>query len=69
MGRHQDDQRLDAICQAIQANPDQKPGWLARQMGMDNKTMMRALTQLEARGDLLQEDDKGRVRWFGRRRE
>ncbi len=30
--------------------------------------MMRALTQLEDRGDLLIEDERGRLSWFGRKR-
>lgn len=67
MGRNRDNLRLDAIRALIQQNPDQKAGWLARQLGYDNKTVLRALTQLEERGDLFQEDDNGRLRWFGRR--
>lgn len=68
MGRRQDEQRLDEICAAIQKNPDQRAGWIARQIGCDNKTIQRALIQLEDRGDLLHEDDRGRLRWFGRGR-
>lgn len=67
MGRGRDDQRLDAILHLIQQHPDKKPAWLARQLGYDNKIVQRALDQLEERGDLLQEDDRGRLRWFGQR--
>lgn len=68
MARRQDAQRLETIAQTIQQNPGRKPGWLARLLGFDNKTMMRALTQLEDSGYLLAEDDRGRVSWIGRRR-
>jgi len=40
---------------------------VARHLGVDNKTVMRALVQLEDRGDLLVEDDGGRLSWAGRR--
>lgn len=68
MGRNRNDRRLDEICALIQQYPDQKAGWIARQLGYDNKTVIRALSQLEDRGDLLQEDGGGGLRWFGRRR-
>lgn len=68
MARRGDVQRLDTIRDIIIDNPGRRPGWLARRLGFDNKTMMRALTQLEDRGDLLEEDDRGRLSWFGRNR-
>ena len=68
MGRSRDEQRLDVIREMVQQCPDQKPAWIAQQLGYDNKTLQRALSQLEARGDLMLEDDRGRLRWFGRRK-
>ena len=68
MARKGDAQRLDDIRDTIIDNPGRRPGWLARRLGFDNKTMMRALTQLEDRGDLLVEDERGRLSWFGRKR-
>jgi predicted ArsR family transcriptional regulator len=68
MARPKDDARLDEIRAFIQQNPDQKAEWIARHLGCDNKTVQRALTQLEERGDLLHEDDKGRLGWFGWKR-
>ena len=68
MGRRTDDERLDDIREAIIRHPEQKPGRLARLLGLDNKTMQRALPQLEARGDLLVEDERGRLSFFGRNR-
>ena len=67
MGRKQDDQRLDEILAAIQANPDTKAGSIGTLLGLDDKTIQRALVQLEDRGDLLQEDDD-KVSWFGKRK-
>lgn len=67
MARRGDTERLDKIRDAIIDNPGQRPGWVARQLGFDNKTIMRALTQLEDRGEMLIEDERGRLSWFGRR--
>ena len=67
MGRKSNDSRLDEICAFLQGHPDEKPGTMASALGLDNKAVMRALTQLEDRGDLFQEDDRGCLRWFGRR--
>ncbi len=68
MSRKSDEERLNSIVETIQQNPKRRPSWLARRVGVDNKTMMRALTQLEDRGDMLIEDDRGCLSWFGRRR-
>ena len=68
MGRKSDKQRLDEIATYIQAHGNAKAGAIAKALVLDNKTVMRALSQLEARGELLQEDDAGRISWFGRRR-
>jgi len=67
MGRKQNDERLDQIRQAIQENDGQRAGAIGRALGIDNKTMARALVQLEDRGELLYEDDDGKVGWFGKR--
>ncbi len=68
MGRKGSDNRLDEITAYIQDHGDQKAGTIASALGMDNKSMMRALSQLEDRGDMLSEDDAGRLSWFGWRR-
>lgn len=67
MARLADQARLDQIKQAIIENPEKKAGWLAQLLRLDNKTMQRALLQLEARGDLLIEDDHGQLSWFGKK--
>jgi predicted ArsR family transcriptional regulator len=68
MARNRDDVRLDEIRDLVQQHPEQKAEWIAQQLGCDNKTVQRALSQLEDRGDLLVEDDRGRLSWFGWRK-
>ncbi len=68
MARKGNQAQLDQLVEAIKANPNQKAGWFARLLGRDNKSIMRALPQLEDRGELLMEDEDGRISWFGRRR-
>lgn len=68
MARKRNEAQLDELVDAIQAHPQHKPGWFASLLGRDNKSIMRELPQLEERGDLLMEDDSGRISWFRRRR-
>jgi Mn-dependent DtxR family transcriptional regulator len=68
MARKPNDDRLQTIAQTIRDNPNRKPGWIARVLGLDNKSMMRALAQLEDQGVLLAEDDRGRVSVIDQRR-
>jgi predicted ArsR family transcriptional regulator len=68
MGRSKSEPRLDEISTFVQTHPDNRAGAIAEALGLDNKTLMRTLVQLEDRGDLLQEDDRGLLKWFGRRK-
>ncbi len=68
MARKPNDDRLQTIAQTIRDNPNRKPGWIARVLGLDNTSMMRALAQLEDQGVLLAEDDRGRVSVIDQRR-
>lgn len=68
MGRKRDDLRLDEIVVTIQGNPAHKAGSIGTMLGLDDKTVQRALIQLEDRGDLLAEDDHGHLSWFGKRK-
>jgi DNA-binding IclR family transcriptional regulator len=68
MGRRRDDQRLNEILAAIQANPETKAGTISTLLDLDDKTVQRALVQLADRGDLLAEDDHGLISWFGKRK-
>lgn len=65
MGNKSNEERLDLVRNAIISNAGSRPGRIARLLGLDNKAVQRALIQLEGRGDLLAEDDRGRLYWFG----
>ena len=67
MGRKADEGRLEQLERAIADYPDERPGFLARLLGLDRSTVMRDLPALEERGTLLAEDDRGRLSLFGRR--
>lgn len=67
MARKADQQSLDTLLDTIIENPEQRAGWFASLLGRDNKSVNRDLPKLEERGDLLMEDDSGRISWFGRR--
>ncbi len=68
MARKANQHNLDQLRDAIIENPTERAGWFARTLGRNNKSVMRDLPKLEERGDMLMEDDNGRIRWFGRRR-
>lgn len=68
MGRKPNQKQLDQLRDSIQDNPKQRPSFFSRLLGSDNKSVARALPQLEERGDLLMEDDNGRISWFGKRK-
>lgn len=61
MSRKGEQKCLDQLRGAIQQNPGQRARWFARLLGYDKKTLTRALPQIEDRGDLLAEDDDGRL--------
>ncbi|MCP5094610.1 MAG: hypothetical protein GY943_03565 [Chloroflexi bacterium] len=68
MARKTNHQHLDRLRETIIENPNQKAGWFSRKLNRDNKSVVRALPQLEERGDMLMEDENGRLSWFGRRK-
>ncbi len=66
MGRKPNHNLLDEFAAYIRQNPDLKPAQIGHDLHLDSQTVQRNLAHLEARGDLLQEDNHGRLRWFGR---
>lgn len=68
MSRKAQQNKLNQLREAIKDHPEQKAGWLARFLGRDNKSVLRDLPILEERGDLLMEDENGRISWFGCRK-
>lgn len=68
MSRKANNTKLDQLRDSIQQHPNQRPSFFSKLFGIDNKSIMRSLPQLEERGDLLMEDDNGRISWFGKRK-
>ena len=67
MARRANQHNLDTLRDTIIENPEHRAGWFASLLNQDNKSVNRDLPKLEERGDLLMEDDSGRISWFGRR--
>jgi Mn-dependent DtxR family transcriptional regulator len=59
MPRGPQPERLEAIYQAVEKNPGERPGTIAQQLGLNRSEVTRALPALEARGYLLAEDERG----------
>ncbi len=64
MGRRANDERLEALAEAIRLQPGLKPAGLADYLRWHRSTLLRALPLLEERGVLLTEDDAGRLSHF-----
>ncbi|MBM3151900.1 MAG: MarR family transcriptional regulator [Chloroflexi bacterium] len=59
MPRDRDPAQLEGIYRKIEAHPGERPGFIARLLGVDRSQVTRALPALEEKGLLLIEDDKG----------
>ncbi len=59
MTRHPNDKRLEGIYHTIESHPGERPGFLARLLGLNRSEVTRALPALERRGLLVSEDEKG----------
>ena len=59
MARQQKPERLDGIYRKIEEYPGERPGFLARLLGLNRSEVTRALPTLEKRGLLISEDDRG----------
>ncbi len=59
MARHQNPERLQGIYRKIEEYPGERPGFLARLLGLNRSEVTRALPALERRGLLVSEDEKG----------
>jgi DNA-binding IclR family transcriptional regulator len=66
MGRKANQEQLQAIYQVVIENPGEKPGFIARLLGLPRSQVTRALPGLEEQGYLLSEDDRGRLWPFNR---
>jgi DNA-binding IclR family transcriptional regulator len=59
MARKPQDERLESIYNQVQENPGERPGFIARLLGLNRSEVTRSLPALEERGFHLWEDDKG----------
>jgi DNA-binding IclR family transcriptional regulator len=66
MARQPNQERLERIYRKIEAYPGERPGFLARLLGLNRSEVTRALPALEEKGWLVSEDEHGRL-WPFRR--
>lgn len=59
MARPANDRRTDQIYRKIEEHPGERPGFLARLLGLNRSEVTRILPALEERGYLVSEDEKG----------
>ena len=59
MARQQKPERLQGIYCKIKEYPGERPGFLARLLGLNRSEITRALPALERMGLLISEDDRG----------
>jgi hypothetical protein len=67
VARKTDPRRIEEIYRAIHNNPGQRPGMIARLLGVHRSAIIRTLPALESQGYLLSEDEKGRLWPYHRR--
>lgn len=68
MARLPNREHLEQIYKAVEENPGQRPGAIARLLGLERSEVTRALPALEEKGLLMYEDDRGGL-WPFRKRE
>jgi Mn-dependent DtxR family transcriptional regulator len=59
MARKPQDERLESIYNKVQENPGERPGFIARLLGLNRSEVTRMLPAMEDRGLYVSEDDKG----------
>ncbi len=59
MARQANQQKVEQIYNKIQESPGQKPGMIARNLGLNRSEVTRSLPVLEEKGLLISEDEKG----------
>lgn len=68
MARKPQDERLENIYNKVEQNPGEKPGFIARLLGLERSEVTRSLPALNDKGLLLYEDDKGGLWPFGKKK-
>ena len=59
MGRKQKHERIEAIYRTVEKYPGERPGFIARLLGLNRSEVTRALPAMEEQGLLLSEDERG----------
>ncbi len=59
MARQPQDERLKSIYNRIEEHPGEKPGFIARLLGLNRSEVTRMLPALDDRGLYIFEDEKG----------
>ena len=67
MARNPNYERLEEIYTAVEEYPGERPGFLARLLGLHRSEVTRALPSLEQQGYFLSEDERGGLWPFGKR--
>ena len=69
MARRSQVVRMECIYNKVNEFPGEKPGFIARILGLNRSEVMRSLPALEERGLYLSEDDKGGLWPFGKKKD
>ena len=59
MGRKADTERMEAIYQTVQDWPGERPGFIARLLGLHRSAVTRILPSMAERGYEFAEDERG----------
>ena len=59
MAGHSGDDRSEAIYQKVREYPGERPGFIARLLGLSRSPVNRSQPRMESRGYLLSEDERG----------
>jgi DNA-binding IclR family transcriptional regulator len=59
MARKPQQERLEAIYQAVQEHPGRRPGAIARLLRLERSEVFRMLPAMEEHGYLVSEDERG----------
>ena len=68
MARQPQDKKLESIYNKVMEHPGEKPGSIARLLGLNRSEVTRALPALEDRGMYISEDERGGLWPFRKRK-
>jgi len=68
MARKMQDEKLKSIYNKVEEHPGEKPGFIARLLGLNRSEVTRALPALEDKGMYVSEDERGGLWPFRKRK-